>query len=126
MNLKDYFENSKGLGVLATSDRNGKVNGAIYARPHIDDDGNASFIMADRLSHANLRENPQAAYVFTEDGPGYKGKRLILKMISEDTDPEKIQALRRRTKSPECGSSDGKDTFLVSFAIVEERALVGK
>jgi hypothetical protein len=34
MNLKDYFENAKGLGVLATADADGKVNWAVYARPH--------------------------------------------------------------------------------------------
>ena len=39
MNLKEYFENTKGTGVLATSDRQGKVNAAIFARPHILEDG---------------------------------------------------------------------------------------
>lgn len=126
MELKDYFENSKGIGVLATSDSSGNVNAAIYARPHIDDDGNAKFIMADRLSHANVVDNPNAAYIFKEEGFGYKGKRLILKMIAEETDVEKIDQLRRRKKEEPCEESEGKITFLVTFKIVEERPLINK
>ena len=32
MNLSDYFDNTKGYGVLATADSSGKVNAAVYAR----------------------------------------------------------------------------------------------
>ena len=39
MELRDYFENKNGLGVLATADVEGKVNTAVYARPHIMEDG---------------------------------------------------------------------------------------
>jgi hypothetical protein len=38
MNLKEYFENTKGVGVLSTADSSGKVNAAIYGRPHFVDD----------------------------------------------------------------------------------------
>ena len=46
MNLKDYFKNAKGFGVLATADNDGKVNVAIYARPHFSDpaDDKAAFL----------------------------------------------------------------------------------
>ena len=62
--MRDYFENTKGVGVLATADADGKVNVAIYARPHFldDNDGNtASFIMNERLSYANILENPHSS-----------------------------------------------------------------
>jgi len=32
MKLSEYFEQAKGIGVLATADAHGKVNVAIYAR----------------------------------------------------------------------------------------------
>ena len=126
MELKEYFETVKGLGVLATSDKDGKVNVAIYARPHIGDDKSVSFIMADRLSHANLQDNGHAAYIFTEEGSGYQGKRLILKMVKEETDVEKITALRRRPLPKFCEGEETDIRFLVTFVIVEERPLVGK
>ena len=39
MELSRYFEQAKGIGVLATADAQGKVNSAIYARPHFLDEG---------------------------------------------------------------------------------------
>lgn len=35
MKLDDYFENTNGVGVLSTADDKGKVNAAIYGRPHL-------------------------------------------------------------------------------------------
>jgi len=46
MTLKDYFDNAKGYGVLATADNAGKVNAAVYARPHVMDEKTVTFIMA--------------------------------------------------------------------------------
>ena len=36
--LKEYFDKAKGYGVLATADAAGKVNMAVYARPHVLDE----------------------------------------------------------------------------------------
>ena len=47
MSMKDYFENAKGVGVLATADADGKANVAVYARPHFldpEDDESLTFI----------------------------------------------------------------------------------
>jgi hypothetical protein len=35
MKLKEYFENTRGTGVLSTADNEGKVDAAIYSRPHV-------------------------------------------------------------------------------------------
>ena len=72
MNLREYFENAKGTGVLATADADGKVNVAIYSRPHFltEDDQQVSFIMNDRLSHDNVEANSHAAYLFVEETEG--------------------------------------------------------
>jgi hypothetical protein len=69
MNLKTYFDETKGMGVLSTADGKGRVNAAVYARPHVMDDGTLAFVMRDRLSHENLTSNPHAAYLFREEGP---------------------------------------------------------
>jgi hypothetical protein len=45
MDLKTYFENSEGLGVLATADSQGKVDVALYARPHVVDENTIGLIM---------------------------------------------------------------------------------
>ena len=72
--LQNYFDNVTGHGVLATADANGLLNQAVFARPHVMEDGTAAFIMPHRLTHKNLQENSHAAYHFMESGPGYKGE----------------------------------------------------
>jgi hypothetical protein len=96
MNLAEYFDNTQGYGVLSTADNAGKVNAAMYARPHFIDDNTVAFIMLERLTHANLQENPYAAYLFLENGPGYKGKRLYLKKIREEENDDWVKELCRR------------------------------
>ena len=121
MKLDDYFDLKKGIGVLSTADGEGKVDAAIYARPHFMDDGTVAFIMRDRLSHHNLQSNPHAAFLFKEDGSGYKGKRLFLTRVREEQNTELLDSLRRRK------SADGKgeDRFLVFFKLDKELPLVG-
>ena len=122
--LKEYFEKTKGLGVLATADSQGKVGIAVYARPHVLEDGLVAFIMSDRLTHHNLQSNPQAAYLFQEDGPGYKGKRLFLTKIREEENSELLNTLRRHVYTTEKeGPPESK--FLVIFRIDKELPLVG-
>jgi pyridoxamine 5'-phosphate oxidase-like protein len=121
MELNDYFETTTGTGILSTADKDGRVDAAIYSRPHFLDDGKLAFIMRDRLSHSNLRSNPHAAYLFIENGPGYKGKRLYLTMVREDKNAEQIASLQRRNRATEVD----EDRFLVFFEIDRERPLVG-
>ncbi|MFZ0134242.1 MAG: pyridoxamine 5'-phosphate oxidase family protein, partial [Desulfobacterales bacterium] len=58
MTLAEYFENTEGFGVLATADSDGKVDAAVYARPHFLEDGTIAMIMRERLTHHNLQSNP--------------------------------------------------------------------
>lgn len=121
MEFKEYFENTEGSGILATADSDGKVDAAIYARPHIMDDGTIALIMRDRLTHHNLQSNAHACYMFIEKGPGYKGKRFFLTKVREEQDSELLQSLRRRQYLDE--KDEAK--FLVFFNIAKELPLVG-
>jgi len=124
MSLREYFENHTGIGVLSTADAMGNVDSAVYARPHIMEDGSMAMIMRDRLSHHNLQSNPRAAYLFIQDGEGYKGKRFFLSKIREEQDQEKIQALSRRFRHSEQGLNP-EPRFLVYFRIDKELPLIG-
>lgn len=124
MRLNDYFSQTSGTGVLSTADSDGRVDAAIYAKPQVMDDGTLAFIMRDRLSHQNLTGNPYAVYLFIEQGPGYRGVRLFLKKVREDTDAELIQAMTRRSLSPEEDRAKGPK-FLVYFEINKALDLIG-
>lgn len=124
MNLKDYFESKKGLAVLSTADSSGKVNSAVYSRPHVVSDTEVAFIMADRKSHENIKANPHAAYLFKEEGEKYVGKRLSLTMTREEEDSKVIDSLRRKDYA-DLHSAD-KKRYLVYFSVDEILPLIGK
>ncbi|MFC1706306.1 pyridoxamine 5'-phosphate oxidase family protein [Planctomycetota bacterium] len=120
MTLKEYFTDTDGLGVLATADGSGRVNTAIYARPHVVDENTVAFIMAERLTHANLDTNPHASFLFKEAGEGYQGKRLHLSKMWEEKDSDLLHEIRR---SPACEVEQGR--YLVFFNVDKVLPLVG-
>jgi hypothetical protein len=123
MDLKEYFENVKGYGVLSTADDNGRVNSAIYSRPHFMDDDTIAFIMVDRLTHQNLQKNSHAAYLFIEQGHGYKGTRLFLTKVREEQDSDLLYSIRRK-RYPSQKEPD-KTRFLVFFNVDKVIPLIG-
>ncbi len=124
MKLADYFENTNGAGVLSTADDKGKVNAAVYGRPHFIDEKTVAFIASDRLTHANLKTNPSAIYLFKEDG-SYQGYRLYLTRKREEKDSPLIEILRRR-KDKEIASKDGLEAkFLIYFELDKVLPLIG-
>ena len=125
MDLKEYFKNTNGFGVLSTADDKGKVDAAAYAKPKVINDKKIAFIMGDKLTHANLRNNPYAVYLFREDGPGYEGKRLYLKKYSEIQDEKTIEeTCKDEWPGPYCAPRYLEGSFLVHFNIESVLPLV--
>ena len=124
MDLHKYFENTKGFCVLSTADSSGKVDAAVYARPHVQPDGTLVSIMRDRLSHENLKTNPNAVFLFMEEGPGYKGKRIFVTKIREEEDSELTDEICRRCYPKELGVSENP-RFAVFFKTNKILPLVG-
>lgn len=121
MNLKSYFVEQTGTGVLATADREGVVNTALYARPHVIERNKIGFIMRERLSRKNLLENPHASYLFQEDGPGTGGIRLRLTRFEEFTDHPALEAPSRKPG----GEATNEKRYFVTFLIDRCFQLVG-
>ena len=120
MKLSEYFENVKGYGVLATADSAGKVDVAVYARPHFMDEETIAFIMTERLTQQNLQSNPHAAYLFIEAGEKLSGKRLFLTKTKEEKDSELLYSIRRKSYGDDRG---GK--YLVYFKIAKVLPVMG-
>jgi hypothetical protein len=124
LDLKTYFSETKGHGVLSTANDQGEVDAAMFASPHVMDDGSVAFIMQDRLTHANLLSNPHAAYLFIESDPAggkkWAGKRLFLRMIDEECDTERLYAMRRHARDP-----GQKVRYLVFFEVTKVLPLAG-
>ena len=125
MKLSEYFEKTKGRGVMAISDSEGKVGIAVYARPHFINEKTVAFIMADRLIHKNLESNLHASYLFMESGERYVGKRLYLTKVKEEKDSALIDQIRRRESCPVDEGYKKGTRFLVYFKIDKVLPLIG-
>jgi hypothetical protein len=125
MKLSEYFEKTKGRGVISSADSSGHLTAAVYARPHFVDEGTVAFIMADRLTHKNLESNPHAVYLFMESGEKYAGKRLYLTKTKEEANSPLIDTIRRRESCPVDEDYMKQNRFLVSFKIDKVLSLIG-
>jgi hypothetical protein len=124
MKLSEYFDKADGFGVLATADQGGKVDAAIYGRPHFMDEKTVAFIAADKLTHANLQVNPHAVYIFKEAGH-YEGRRLYITKLREEKDSPLIDEIRRK-KYPEVeGKYKSGSKFLIYFHLDNVLPLIG-
>jgi Pyridoxamine 5'-phosphate oxidase len=124
MKLSEYFEKMEGVGVLATADAQGRVNAAVYGRPHFFDDETIAFIAAEKLTHANLQSNPHAVYLFKE-ADRYEGRRLYLTKIREEKNSPLIEEIRRK-KYPEVeGKYKTGSKYLIYFHLDKLLPLIG-
>jgi len=122
--LKEYFKETSGIGVLATADSEGKVDAAIYSKPFVLDNQTLAFIIADRLSRKNLQSNPHAVYLFLESREDYEGKRLYLTKLKEGKgNGEENEELKERYDLV-CEKSKGETLFLDYFQVDEVLPLV--
>jgi hypothetical protein len=124
MSLAEYFETTKGTGILGTSDSDGNVDLAIYSRPYVIGEKKIAFSMLERTSFANIQSNPKAAYMFIEKGQGYKGKRLYLKKTDEETDQQLIEKIKSQRPKKHPSTVDIAKHF-VYFEIEKIRPVVG-
>lgn len=125
MKIREYFEHTDGYGVLSTAASSGRVDAALYAKPYFIDDETVAFIMADRLTHGNLRENPHASYLFLEEEKFLRGVRLYLTKNSEERNPELVDELRRLRHYISQDEIYEEDAYLVLFSIDKVLPLIG-
>lgn len=124
MKLSEYFDKAEGVGILATADATGRVDAAIYGRPHFFDEETVAFIAAEKLTHGNLQSNPHAVYLFKEK-EGYVGKRLYLTKIREEKDSELIEEIRRKKFSEVEGKRRTNSRYLIYFRLDKVLPLIG-
>jgi hypothetical protein len=113
-----------GKGVMATADADGSVNTAIYAPPHLGDDGTAVWGMTEGRTNRNIRGNPNASYLYIGPGNGYQGVRLTLKLKEIQDSGNLLETIRSRTRQSSGEAAAVAVKYVVFFEIVEERPLV--
>lgn len=123
MDLSATFQDY-GIGVMATADRDGNVNTAVYARPHIVDDLTLVWGMTEGRTFRNLQQNPKAAYLFKNANPGFCGVRISLELLRTEEGGEILSQIRRKASEVVAPGVGNAVTHAAWFRIGEARPLI--
>jgi len=100
--VKKYLQAEGRTNVLATSDKSGKVNVAMFGSYLLMDDSSALVMLADNRSFSNLKENPQAAAIVMlhgKTGMATEGCRLYMKVRTIQDEGEKFNEVKEKIRA---------------------------
>lgn len=142
--VKDILSNKNRINILSTSNKEGKTDVAVFGSAAQTDNKTVSFVLKkDSRSLIYLKENPYASCLILlpeEGGKGLKikGCRLYLKaafielsrnpvFLKERTEGDDVRwekSFNVDTEKQEEDRKTFKDSYLVSFNIIETRPIV--
>ena len=123
MNLTELFTNA-GMGVMSTSSSDGKVNSAVYARPHVIDETTLVWGMTDKRTYQNLTRNRHAAFLFKTNQPGFNGVRLALELIRTEEEGDLLATIKENTDEIVGPGAGAAVTHAAWFRVAETRPLI--
>jgi len=112
-----------GRGVIATASKSGAVNTAVYAVPHIVGEDTVAWGMTDGRTWDNVRQNPNAAYIYFAPGEGFRGARLTLSLVRTEDSGEMLAKIREHTGQVSPGNPEAVK-HVAYFKVAEIRPLV--
>jgi len=89
--LMELFNKYPRIGALATSNREGDVNVAVFGSPRMVDENTVVMGIGNNRSFRNLQRNPKAVFIVMEPGEtvmDWKGARVYLEAIDLATEGE--------------------------------------
>jgi hypothetical protein len=124
--VKKCLEQEGRSNVLATSDKSGKVNVAMFGSYQLMDDSSVIIMLGDNRSYKNLKENPHAACMVMlhgKTGLATEGCRLYMKVRAIEDKGEKWNEVREKIRT-RIGDAANMLKHLVWFDIVEARPIL--
>ncbi len=125
--LMEYFNKQPRLSVLGTSSKNGIVDVAVMGSPQMVDEKTITAAFASGRTFANLKENPNAAFIIMEPGSGvldWKGIRVYLRMKEYATSGPQLDAFKIETAKIVGEQAADMIKVLVTFEVTEVRPLI--
>jgi hypothetical protein len=86
--LMALFNKQPRVGVLATSNKVGDVNAAVFGSPRMIDENTVVMGIGQNRTFRNLQRNPKAAFIVVEPGESvadWKGARVYLEAVEMET-----------------------------------------
>ena len=127
--LMALFNKRPRVGVLATSNKVGDVNAAVFGSPHMIDENTVVMGIGQNRSFRNLQRNPKAAFIVVEAGESpsdWRGARVYLEALEMETGgPFYDQIKGNIAKAAGQGAADMIHAA-IRFRITEVRAIIDR
>ena len=125
--LMAMFNKATRIGSLATADKTGAVNAAVFGSPRMLDDETVIMAIGDNRSFRNLQENPKAVFLVVEPGTSpqeWNGARVYLEVDSFERYGELLDSLRSKIRSVAGDKSADAIQAAIRFRITDVRPLI--
>lgn len=121
------FNKKSRIGALATANKNGDVNAAVFGSPRMIDEDTIIMAIGDNRSFRFLQENPKASFIVVEPGESpkeWKGVRLYLELDSFERYGELFDSLRANIRKVAGDKSANAIVAAVRFTVTDVRPLI--
>lgn len=125
--VMEMFNRQTRIGALATCNKNGDVNAAVFGSPRMIDEDTVIMAIGDNRSFRNLQENPKASFIVIEPGTAphtWKGARLYLELDSVERYGEVLDSFRENIRKVAGDRSADAIQAAIRFKIVDVRPLI--
>lgn len=125
--VMEMFNKQARIGALATANKSGDVNAAVFGSPRMIDEDTVIMAIGDNRSFKNLQENPKASFIVIEPGTSptaWKGARLYLEVDSFERYGEVLDSFREKIRKVAGNRSADAIVAAIRFKVVDVRPLI--
>jgi hypothetical protein len=125
--VMEMFNRRSRIGALATSNKNGDVNVAVFGSPQMIDEDTVIMAIGDNRTNKYLQENPKASFIVVEPGDSpanWRGVRLYLEVAEFERYGEVLDSFRENIRKVAGKKSADAITAAIRFKIVDVRPLI--
>ena len=121
------FNKKARIGALATANKNGDINAAVFGSPRMIDEDTVIMAIGDNRSFQYLQENPKASFIVIEPGESptdWKGVRLYLELDSFERYGELLDSFRENIRKVAGDKSANAIVAAIRFNVTDVRPLI--
>lgn len=125
--VRDLVNDPRRVGVMATADRSGRPNAAVFGSPYMPDDLTLVMGLADTRTAQNLLETGRAVFlsVLPHENPmKTRGTRLYLRVRAMEQEGANLEAVKEKIREAAGEAAASRVRYAVFFDVESTRPLI--
>ena len=125
--LIEMFNKRPRIGALATANKEGDVNAAVFGSPRMIDENTVVMGIGENRSFRNLQRNPKAVFIVMEPGEtvrDWKGARVYLEAVDMETEGEFVDQIKQNIAKAAGQQAADMIHAAIRFKITDVRTIV--